>query len=1073
VNVGAHRSVLRSLCPLGLTMLAVLALCAGVAQAEAPKLISYGNISVGSAGVPVEGPGIAVAPVSGDVYTAGFLNFSKFTLGIIQGFNASGTPLGSSFGTGLYAGVAVDPVDGRLYVANVGSSEIDTFEPSGAPGPSFSVPSFGAIELTHESIFTVIVEIASDAAGNVYVPNVPEKKVSKYDSAGTLLQTFTGAGAHALSAPTGVAVDSAGDVWVADAHSRIEEFAPTGAFMSEIKSEGVEAVAIDGRGDVFATVENGADFCGSLEPPCAHLLEYDSSGVQVADIGAGSIGSVEGSQREPSMVAVNESTGRVYVSDGYKEVVWIYGPPNAPTVGKQLTAEVGTSEAKLGALVNAGGIETRYRFEYDTREYREGEGSHGVSVPFPEGSVGEGLAPHEVWASAGGLTPGTTYYYRVVATNALGTVVGPDRTFTTQTSTQASCPNEQSRDGFSSSLPDCRAYELVTIPNEASAEPEGGIVAARNGDRATYSSVNVQPGSQSISEDYLATRGADGWSSENALPLQSYTGEECPRFDTSPLAYSPDVSLEVFFDGGGGGAVGCDSEAVEVVSGEPLGYENLLLRDNVTGTYQLINVTPAGVAPEDASFQGASSDLSHVVFSEAAPLTAGAPVGVSDLYEWDEGVLRLVTVLPDGVTVQGALASNEQKTHAISAEGSHVFFTAGGDLYVRVDSGRTVQVDQAQGGSGPGGGGSFQYASSDGSLVFFTDDASAGLTSDTVAGSGENLYVYNTVTEELKDLTPAAHAGVGGVVGISEDGSYVYFTANGVLARGGTEGRQNLYLWQGGTSTFVATPENNEILAAEARVSPNGEYLAFASKESLTGYEQNGVPEIFMYSAVADELVCGSCNPTGEPAVHGVEQMVEVGPDGSPHYVSDNGRLFFSTREALVPRDTNGQEDVYEYEDGQANLISTGTGSGPSRFSDASEDGNDVFFETLDKLVPQDTNEEARSVYDARADGGFPEPAVSPPCATADACRAAPAPQPSIYGAPSSQTFSGAGNLAPAPAAKPKANPKAKPVKCRKSFVKRKGKSKKKAKCARKPSKKAGRSKKARKSVHTDKRTGK
>ena len=49
-------------------------------------------------------------------------------------------------------------------------------------------------------------------------------------------------------------------------------------------------------------------------------------------------------------------------------------------------------------------------------------------------------------------------------------------------------------------------------------------------------------------------------------------------------------------------------------------------------------------------------------------------------------------------------------------------------------------------------------------------------------------------------------------------------------------------------------------------------------------------------------------------------------------------------------------------------------------------------------------------------DGGFPEPAVPPPCTTADACRSAPAPQPSIFGEPASQTFSGVGNLSPAEA---------------------------------------------------------
>ena len=129
---------------------------------------------------------------------------------------------------------------------------------------------------------------------------------------------------------------------------------------------------------------------------------------------------------------------------------------------------------------------------------------------------------------------------------------------------------------------------------------------------------------------------------------------------------------------------------------------------------------------------------------------------------------------------------------------------------------------------------------------------------------------------------------------------------------------------------------------------------------------------------------------------------------------------------------------------------------------DASADGDDVFIREYQKLVPQDTQEGAPTVYDVHVDGGFPEPAVSPACVTADACRSAPAVQPSIFGEPASQTFSGLGNLTAE--AKVKAKSKSKPKKCKKGSVKKKGKCVKKAK-------KSG--KKAKKSAHANKRTGK
>lgn len=93
-----------------------------------------------------------------------------------------------------------------------------------------------------------------------------------------------------------------------------------------------------------------------------------------------------------------------------------------------------------------------------------------------------------------------------------------------------------------------------------------------------------------------------------------------------------------------------------------------------------------------------------------------------------------------------------------------------------------------------------------------------------------------------------------------------------------------------------------------------------------------------------------------------------------------------------------------------------------------------------------------------RVDGGFPGTALPPACTTADACRAAPAPQPSIFGAPASQTFSGAGNFTPPSEVKPR--PKSKSAgKCRKGYVRKKGR------CV-KPKEKA------RKSVPANRKTG-
>jgi hypothetical protein len=1064
---------------------------AGVAQAEPPRLISYGSFSPGFAA------GVAVEQSSGDLFVADLDNEQETP---IAKFDAAGKPISPppSFGTNFEGGVAVNPTNSDLYVLSLLGS-IQTFDSSTSAliGTPFPVP-VSAVGIIIERVH----QIATDSHGNVYVPSPSENAVLEYSPTGTLLDTFTGgSGEGALNAPSGVAVDSSDDVWVADTgNNRVEELSPADRPLGEIKDvHGVASVALDGHGDVFAIVNNTDDFCGSLTPPCAHLVEYSAAGAQLADIGAGSFGS--GSD---DLLAVDEATGRVYVTDFESGKVWMFGAPARPVVGREFTAEVGNFEVKLGALVDPGGIQTTYRFEYGTST------AYGQSVPLPEGSVGEGLTSHAVWAAASGLAPGTTYHYRVVATNEVGPpVYGPDQTFTTETAEQAACPNAALRSGFSAKLPDCRAYELVTPPNKGSVEFDSGInkrvsLVAGNGNAISLFTGESFPGAPSGGLYYVAMRGAAGWDLEDIVPLEPYTGVECTESNNVAEAYSDQLSKDLLSFNVGTSATesesnkeACNVEGLQVVPGEPVGYENLLLRDNATGTYQLVNAPPAGVTPADAHFRGASADLSHVVFSERSALTPEAPSlevgGPEDLYEWDEGALRLLTVLPGGAAAPGALAAASSGEQGISETGSSILFTSGGALYARIDGERTVQVDKSQRGSGASGGGSLQGVSADGSRVLFLDESR--LTEHSTAAAGEPDLYECVLPEhathcELSDLSVAQageHADVLRVSSLAaHDSSHVYFVATGVLAantreytdseghtvkEGATPGQHNMYLWDGETTKFIATLSEEDFDAGVP--SPDGTWFAFASSKSLTGYDNlpsEGAPvdEIFLYDAASQQLVCASCNPSGEAPIagDGGAQLPVFGvarqrtfSAGRP--LVDGGRLFFETREALVPSDTNGQVDVYEYEDGQPVLLSSGTSEGESLFLGASESGDDVFINTSQQLVAQDTQPGMQAVYDARVGGGLVAPSPPVPCTTADACRVPVPPLPSVFGAPPSATFSGVGNLAPPVEATPKVKPKSRPVKCRKGFVKRKGR------CVMKPRKKAG------KSAHANRRTGK
>ncbi len=1078
---------------------------ATAAQAAPPPLVPDGSFSAvaqSAIGVAVDDSGSTSA---GDVYVSSFINSGEPTA---YKFSPAGQPIppspfGEPFGFSL--SLAVNPKNGELYSLGA-SGSITTYDPeSGAVVGTFPVTltsgEDGFFEFFHRP-----PQIAADSAGDVYVPNTLENEVLEYGpEGGEPLHVFTGGpGEGALKEPTGVAVDSVGDLWVADSgDNRIEELSPADEPLDAIKSVGVHSVELYGHGDLLAIVRNNEDFCGKIggaNGECSHLVGYGPTGAKLLDVGAGSFesGSSGGAPLQP-LVAVDEASGRVYVTDSSNQRVWVFGPSTPPLVVKEFAAEVSTSAAKLGALANPGGIPTTYRFEYGTT------GAYGQSTPFPEGSVGEGVSAHTVWGAVSGLAPGTTYHYRVVATNELGTTYGPDQTFTTFTAEQAACPNEELRSGFSARLPDCRAYELVTAPTKNSVEAgaeagnlTGGNLTAADGDAVLFEVNAPLPGAPSGGyREYLATRGPGGWSSQDLVPLESYSETTCEDEPSDGL-FSVELSSSVIDYGHNGRAdeptggqsevQSCNAEGLQVVPGEPVGYQNLLQRDNATGAYRLINAPPPGVTPADAFLRGASADLSRVVFSEEAPLAPSAAYGVENLYEWDEGTVRLLTVLPDGEAVQGSLPEAHAGNNEISADGSHILFVSGGDLYVRIDGERTVQVDESQGGPESSGGGAFQAASADGAEIFFTDERK--LTPDATAAAGEPDLYECALPEgasqcELSDLTVAGggeHADVFRVSPLgSKDSSHVYFIARGVLASNSREytdsegrtvlekaqaGQNNLYLWSGGTTTFIASGSTGyEALSGYGQASPDGTWFAFGTAKSLTGYDNTpaqGPPaeEIFLYDAASNQLACASCDPTGEKPVAGGPEPLNVEVVLSPSYISDGGRLFFDTREALVPSDTNSQLDVYEYEDGNLSLISSGTSSNPSTFVGASESGDDAFFITTQALVPQDTQEGMKAIYDARVDGGFPAPSSPPMCTTTDACRVPVPPLPGVFGAPPSATFSGIGNLVPPAAAKPKAKPKSKPAKCKRGFVRKKGK------CERRPKQKA------KKSAHANK-TGK
>ncbi len=371
-----------------------------------------------------------------------------------------------------------------------------------------------------------------------------------------------------------------------------------------------------------------------------------------------------------------------------------------------------------------------------------------------------------------------------------------------------------------------------------------------------------------------------------------------------------------------------------------------------------------------------------------------------------------------------------------------------------------VSASQKTNGTGPGGSdphgpqtARYWGANLEGSKVFFT--STAELTNNAYTGpkdNAENLYEYELSHEAGKPgrLTDLTADGVGngaavlGVAQISEEGAYVYFVAEGALAPAAVAGAPNLYVsHEGGAPQLIATLAANDTsdwhaayeedgsgpAVNSAVVTPSGSRLAFISEQSLTGYDNEqdqpgeceGVggrcPEVYLYDAETSGLVCASCNPSGArpigpSALSTLSAARVVYAQYRPRNLTEDGTLFFDSRDALVPHASDGRQNVYEYEDGRIHAISDVAGGFESFFLDASINGDNVFFGSADQLLPEDTSNNV-AVWDARVNGGFPVTVAPAACDNADSCKPPPTPQPAAFGEPSTATFSGPGNLAP------------------------------------------------------------
>ncbi len=672
--------------------------------------------------------------------------------------------------------------------------------------------------------------------------------------------------------------------------------------------------------------------------------------------------------------------------------------------------------------------------------------------------------------------------------------------FGTGDASMGSCPLAESSPGFRAFMADCRAYEMITPTYSGGAaaileavSPDGERVIVRSS-AGFAENEDLEDSEGETGSFYMLSRTPGAWTAESLNPPTSlFTRLHYAKFDSTtlnralykaiPAHGAGEVNLPV-------GYAGWDLAVREAAGGAgrftllgPMlapGYE-------VGGSDQLF---------EDYAYLvvGASADLSRVFFlvrAEDKQTWPGDKTAADDqsLYEYPlaEGKEpRLVGVSNEaqlagnpnvndgarlesdcGTALDGVSGAGEAVTvyfTALHVEGCAAAQPPVDELYARIDGARTVKISGAEPAK-------FQGASEDGTKVFFSE-----------AGK---LYEY--VMAEEKAVLLASN--IAGTAVVSHDGSKVYFSSpekltgesepNGNGETAGEVPGEKLYVYD-----TVAGQTGLAFVAGEASPLPttrDGSYIVLASARDLIGTNDHSSPvgQLFEYDALTrkvERVSVGQKSRTGYecPATKTIEAGYDcdgntenesdapeaqhfaptdteqftgfIGDSAQPQgaatdlAVAEDGVVAFESPLALTPQASPGAANAYEFRAGQVYLVSPAIAS-VYGFDNpiVDESGLNIFFGSTEGLVPQDTDAGSQaSVFDARVEGGFPAPPLAPSCA-GEACQGPSGVAP-VFGAAGTSAVGASGNLAPPVEPAPPVKPKVVAKRCKKGFVKRKGK---------------------------------
>jgi hypothetical protein len=848
-------------------------------------------------------------------------------------------------------------------------------------------------------------------------------------------------GEGVLSEAAGLAVDSSSKtVYAVDVgHARIDAFAigpdvtteaatnvqPTSATVNgSVNPDSVEVS--DCHFDYGTTTSYGQ------VAPCAPSPGSGSSPVAVhADLSGLTAGATYHFRLEATSVTCAACTS--FGEDG------TLSTPPPPSISSPEVASLTASSAELKAKVNPNGFDTKYHFEWGT--------SAGYANSTPVRDAGEGTSALPVSEEITGLSPNTTYHWQLIVTSANGTTTTTDQTFIFDTS-GVKLPDNRA---YEMVTPPQKNGALVGDVFALFAPPPQ---VAASGARVIATVIQCFAEAESCAADrvsigspYAFTRTPSGWQASALAPsakqLGAVTSVDFGADTGSALFVAPEpgATREAFYarrEDGSLGIVGPMTAPGGGTTGPTI--KQIFTTSDLASVAWETGTEGHQIWPFDETNTEPPAHLTAYEYAgagHAQPLMVGVKGGQNS------------TELISECGTELARAPG-----TFSGDGHTLYFVAVGktplncpspeppvdELFARIDNGEadahTIAISQPQAlGPAPDEGckstacientkagvegeehwrGAQLYgASTDSRKAFFgspqqlLDGASEDPNpADTAVGSscrdttanGCNLYesdLEQPAGRRLIDVSAGDSSGEGprvrGTLGVSSDGSHVYFAAGGVLTstpnqrgRLPQNGGDNLYAYErdaanpSGHVTFIATlqaadaGEWNNGSTQDANVTPDGRYLLFRSHAQLTADDtsESGAAQIFRYDAQTGQLLRISIgnegfNNNGNRAAptpctlvcsedawltpgHAVEPLGEHRRDPS---MSDNGEyVFFQSPVALGPgalddakiksEESTGRpiyaQNVYEWHAGHVHLISDG--------HDVSVDGGQAFI---------------------------------------------------------------------------------------------------------------------------------